>query len=724
MAAQVSVQLPNAPGWPDESHDPLLGSLDHHLRALLYENGWQRAVDLEAAFDSEQEAASLVAGLTGNHERRSVQNKWTRDLLLWQQRVGDSVRRVRSRIASARFDERLLSLQETRRPFTLVKEGLILAAVKQMCAPTRWRTRRAAKMALAPSTQERTDIERREKDKWTERVVAILVDAKAPVVQQARLAASPDLALAAVTGKKRARTIRSRVRVWYKVRLWLQIVLGIVFPRHIGHMLDYLNDLGDCARSFPASVNIALAFMEKAAGIVETDRISKNFLWLQNVEALTSRLQERAGGLEVAKAPNYPISMIIALELVVMSERAAYIRTLAWVLLLMIWCCLRYDDMQGLSPTRLLYSVACLRSVLGRSKTTGPGKRTGEVPCFCRVDATFAGVKWVHKGFELFKKLSAESECENRDYFLPKPGKDFESFIPGMLDYSYCSALTRQLHLTLRVPVRNESGHWEESEGQLIMAPSQLFWQQHSPRHFAPSVSAVLRAPADQRSFLGRWGINNPKQSNDYVLTSRQVILDLQALILKGISVGPSTYDEEDLFDQYRTWLSARSPLADPEPQIEILRCLNEQCVLQQIWPPVESAIIVEGDEDGFGSGPTMPLVDPLPPEAFLTNPSPVPDLEQAEEPPYWASIGRSGFRRLHRLGGCTTDRRACREWVQLTADEAQKQKSDQACKLCWPNLDDISTELPAEDSDSDSYSSESSSTSCSSQNPQVEASV
>lgn len=710
-----------APGWPDEEHDPLLGGLSHHLRVLLFENGWKRAVDLEASFDSVVEAESLIRSLPGNHEPISVCKRWAVELMTWQQSASYFVRRVRSRVAGTRFDERLLSLQSSRRPFVLLKESVLLATVKLMCVPVHWRTRRAAKMAAADGHQERTDIERREKEKWTAKVVAILVDADAPVVQQAKLASSPNLALSAVTGNKRARTIRSRVRVWYKVRLWLQMVLCVPFPLHIGHMLDYLNDLGheSCSKTFPASVSIALSFMEKAAGIPEAVRISKNFLWQQNVEALSSRLHERSGSLEVAKAPNYSVSMLIALELVVMSDRAAYIRVLAWVLLVMVWCSLRYDDMQSMSAARLTWSRFCLRSILGRTKTTGPGRRTGEIPCYCRSDATFAGVEWVETGFGLFKKLSKQSECSNRDYFLPRPAKDFESFVPGLLDYSYCSALTRQLHLSLKVPVRNELGKWQESEGQLISPPAHLFWQQHSPRHFAPSISAVLHAPADQRAFLGRWGINSPKLSNDYVLTSRQVILDLQGLILRGVSCGPSTYDEEDMFEQFRIWLEARSPGADAEQQIENLRCLNERCVLQQAWPPVSEAIILEENEDGFGPHSGTENADSLPADAFLTNTvdDKAPLVEDAD---FWVSVGRSGFRRLHRLGGCTTDRFSCREWIPLTAEQAQQQKADRACKLCWPGLEEQTREKPVEDSDADSYSSESSSTSESDQDDQA----
>ena len=84
-------------------------------------------------------------------------------------------------------------------------------------------------------------------------------------------------------------------------------------------------------------------------------------------------------------------------------------------------------------------------------------------------------------------------------------------------------------------------------------------------------------------------------------------------------------------------------------------------------------------------------------------------DVSEAEEPvrDYWASIGRTGFRRLHKVGGCCITPECCRNFVYLSASEAQIEKSDVACKRCWPDLQ-LGEEL---DSGSDAGVTESSST-------------
>ena len=206
---------------------------------------------------------------------------------------------------------------------------------------------------------------------------------------------------------------------------------------------------------------------------------------------------------------------------------------------------LRFDDVQGLSASRTTLSKTGLRSILGRSKTTGAGKRTGEIPCYVRLDASFSGHKWLEVGFKLFKEASGTVE---RDFFLPVPTDDLEDFGTRMLDYSYAAALSRKVLLGLRVPARVAEGGWVESEAHLIFDPAHLFQTEHSERHWATSVSAVLKVPRDGRNFLGRWGINGPQQSSDYVMTSRTVILEVQALMMRSICSGPSAYDEEDLF--------------------------------------------------------------------------------------------------------------------------------------------------------------------------------
>ena len=294
----VYVQAMAAPGWPDETKDPLFGSLPAPLVDLLISNGWDTAVRLEAAFDTEAEAEALVTELQGHNELRNVRRFWAKSLMRWQLSVAGSVRRVRARVANVGVDTRVLALYEQQRLQSRTVDAGMAAQVVSMCVQSRWKTRRSAKLAAAAGPQDRRLIEQKEKARWVDQIIGILKDAQAPIVQQAALTASPDLALAALAGKKRARTLRSRVRTWRRVRLWLSIVHGIEFPRHVGDMVDYVIDLGHgyCATSFPVQVGIALAFFEKLGGF--TTGIARSPLFVLNLDSLVTRLQEEPGALE------------------------------------------------------------------------------------------------------------------------------------------------------------------------------------------------------------------------------------------------------------------------------------------------------------------------------------------------------------------------------------------------------------------------------------------
>ena len=73
------------------------------------------------------------------------------------------------------------------------------------------------------------------------------------------------------------------------------------------------------------------------------------------------------------------------------------------------------------------------------------------------------------------------------------------------------------------------------------------FFTGHSPRHWAPSVSAAMGVPKEQRDFLGRWQIQHG--SNDYMLTAAQVIHSIQKLMTKGLLEGSDSYNEIELLE-------------------------------------------------------------------------------------------------------------------------------------------------------------------------------
>ena len=108
--------------------------------------------------------------------------------------------------------------------------------------------------------------------------------------------------------------------------------------------------------------------------------ISSNKLWTAAVDDIEAQIVSRVGA-EVRKAPPFFLSVLIALERYVVSNRPAFRKfLLAWMRLIKVYCCPRYDDCRGMRPSRLRLTAGGLRGVIVSSKTTGPSKKVCETP--------------------------------------------------------------------------------------------------------------------------------------------------------------------------------------------------------------------------------------------------------------------------------------------------------------------------------------------------------
>ena len=682
---------------PELHYDPLVLNLPDRLCALLWESGYRKALVVDGAFDDEVEALELIDSLEGINESTRVKSDWAVDLMMWKVHHANSFRRVRGRIATAPCDVKVVAVAKSLGKVSvgLPSTSVLASTVMQtFCKQTHWRTRLSARLASASGETDRSFLEAREKARWTDEVIRILKSAEAPICAQASLALDCDAALSSIVGKKRAKTLRARVRPWLRIRLWLSCVHGTEWPRHIGEMLDYIHDFhGECAKSLPVSIACSLAFFEKISGSPSSTWISTNPLWRAGIDDLVHQLQSKAGGMEVRKAPQYPIAVIIAMELYVTSVRPNYARAFCWTRLVKVWCSLRADDLQGLDPSRLTLTPLGLKGVLTRTKTTGPGKGIGEVAIYIHAKAGFSGSTWLRTGFLLWQ---SEAFSFKRDYFLPGPGKDADAPGKYLLLPSHCSALGRKLLLELHRPVRGADAVWREGEPELVPSPGHLFWSEHSERHWGPSVATAIGVSKDRADYLGRWAIN-AKQSHDYALTSKQVVLGVQVEMSKAVSHGPSHYEESELIDSYGTWLAERDPGVDTDSWTDQLQLLLPSGTaldfhLSQPWPLV-------------GVLPLIPLVPE--PDDFGGVLKYIAETVGEADSPFWASVGRTGFTRLHREGGCRTAKSF--KVKLLTAAQAEKDKSDSACKLCWPDLR-INVEESQDGSDSEEDGSTSSS--------------
>ncbi|CAE7730942.1 unnamed protein product, partial [Symbiodinium necroappetens] len=184
------------------------------------------------------------------------------------------------------------------------------------------------------------------------------------------------------------------------------------------------------------------------------------------------------------------------------------------------------------------------------------------------------------------------------------------------------------------------------------------FWTGHSARHVATSLAAALGVSKDRRDYLGRWAYAQ-HGSQDYVLTSRQVVQGVQNFICKCLIMGHTDggYTEEELFCTMRSYAEALHLAGD-----EIVKACS---VLQ--WDDVGATWKLGGNFPSFAVSPDRVRAAAGNMGADL--PGPYQDFEQEEDrddAPYFITISRKGFRRLHLSKKCAVRRENCLETLPI----------------------------------------------------------
>ena len=688
--------------------------LPDDLVRFLGEKGFGSSSVLEAALDKgdQDSADSLLEALEAPIVRSRL---WSSALMIWMDHVGEAAaKRHRKLIVCTNFADRALLVDAAATAAKREILDVLDSAVNLCIQPRVWRTRRQKELSEADTLSLRADIEKRERDRWLAQVISIIMEANLPVVAFAALATSAELAMKYVAGCRRAKTLRTRVRTWNKVRSWLSYVHSTVWPRHAGQMVDYVQDLviGDCGKTVPRAVFLALYFFETAGAVTE-DPISSNRLWVSYINGVETEIKERRKAV-VNKAPPLSLKMVISLELAVMSGRPCFAKVLAWLRLVKVWSCLRFNDHCGISPGSLRLTPGGLRGVIEVSKTTGPSKKAGHVPFFVHRHAGFSGHDWLKTGFDI---LASEPFSFERDFLLPCPNGDMSGAIRKMADYSSVSSWNRAMLLDLLEPVFDASGVWVEKVGaHFIHSPGHLYWREHSERHVLSEWSASLGIEKSRRDFLGRWGVNS-HGSNDYIACARMAVLGIHKEICEAISVGAESLDEFDLADSFRAFLVSRGldEVDAHEQSKEILmpKVGDLYFGLGQDWPLSSFSEVqlvpprVEGDDV------LMTASIPVGEEAQKVK----RDRKTFDEAPFWVSLTKKRrHRRLHRRGGCWLDPSVdCWDFEKIWS--LDKVTVDAKCVNCFgkgltPDASAGSAENTAEGDDLEERSSQESSSS------------
>ena len=267
-------------------------------------------------------------------------------------------------------------------------------------------------------------------------------------------------------------------------------------------------------------------------------------------------------------------------------------------------------------------------------------------------------------------------ENKSRDYFVFLSNPDLTEPVMHYASTERIAGMVRHVFTELGQPCRSRFQGWKLREDSKLVGDSAvMFWSGHSMRHFIPSVAASVDIGKEQRDFVGRWHVNL-HQSADYIHTSRQVVMNVQEKVNKSICEGEPYYDEGELMEELNEFLVGRSELT-PDRSVR----------KHNIWKKVQH---------GQSLGMTWPTLNPddIHEEAYQegTQGEQGAELEtqgggehsemEPKHCPYFVTISRkTGFRRLHKFGGCGIMPWNCQrvEWL----NEVKKDCADACCKGC-----------------------------------------
>ena len=382
-----------------------------------------------------------------------------------------------------------------------------------------------------------------EKKKYSLLFSNFFKEAKLPIVDHISVLGNVETAWYHLFAARRGNTLKNRYKAWKPFRDWLEVNRARTFPLGVKDAIDYMESRIEdgCGKTVPESFSVALHFVETLGRVPEVDRISGDELWKNHVKSWTAELAQDAPPRKPAEM--FTVAMIISLELVVVDESSpSFIRCLSWVVLCMVWASLRCDDVQSILPHRLMLSNFGLRMVLAKTKTTGHDKAQKEVQAFVHRLASLTGADWLGVGFSLWSEPPYNFK---RDFLVMEPAGNFDGPKKRFMTVENLSSYIKMLLGQLKVPRRTAAG-WELVP-TLLLLPDGLesHFSGHSARNFMTSVAAVLGYGRDARAYLGRWAMGMTS-SEEYVRTSRQVVLGIQRAVNKSIVEGRDVEYFED----------------------------------------------------------------------------------------------------------------------------------------------------------------------------------
>ena len=642
------------------------------LQGLLGEHGWTDSRVLIQELDSREEATSLVATLVTSDSAPTWDCEALVDSLLsWKQTYAGQVERFRKVKLRSYCNDLVGKERQEPKEKLLYTSMSVIGAKAPKSLPSNWSSRRESLLSICDDPKEKQHIEETERLRWLDILAGYLMECSFPVVLEIADHPAPRQLLGKVFGAKRSKTLRRRAKTWATIRDWFMHVFGAPYPASISQLLSFADDYftADTGKTVPLNIAVTLQFMEKAGGIRAENQLSQHILWKGYIESATASAQ--VGRTTVKRAPMFTTAMIISLEILVCSPGPRYRRAMAWLRLVKIWAGLRGGDCQGIDPDRLVLGGSQLKGVLTVTKTTGPGKKVLEVGFYVHRHASYSGQDWLAIGLSIWQ---SEDFAFSRDFFVPRCGPGEDLPVRKMASACFMSGYNHHLLLCLFEPRRSGSG-WGATGERLIVSPGHLHWKEHSERHYLPTVAAAADVPKEKRDYTGRWGLGR-HQSDEYILSSQQIVREVQVAVLRFVSHGDPGFDETEVLDGYRTALIAAGvgewTAYESMERHQVLHLGDTGNSLHQSWPLDLS--IPMPDDDFTEVAKARKMWDEMDKQSLL----------EAQEPPYWVSISqKKGLRKLHRTEVCSAIKWLCRNYEEV--ENIDTAREDSRCLKCFP---------------------------------------
>ena len=487
-----------------------------------------------------------------------------------------------------------------------------------------------------------------------------------------------------VTGRRRASTLRQRLKTFEQISKWYLRRYGLRYSSDVGLFIEYLEMLADepCGRTVPRTRLCALAMMEMFADFDPDERVSSDRLVIETVNSLEVKLGVNAN--EPIKATLVPLVLIMALELYTASNRKKFLRFVACNELLKVYGVMRGDDLKGLMTSSIRFGKHNVRLLkLRRTKSTGSGRKIEWLVVAVDYSCDLTSSGWLEAAEVLLKDPSL---MWDRDYLMAMPHEDLEAALHVPACYEDARAFTTAVLDDLKVPVWNTNAEkWEESEETLLIPGLSDLWGAHSARGVLPSMAADQGAGKEARDYLGHWQGDG---SDAYSRNARAAIANIQRDVMARLKSRPHEIDEDEIFEQIWVHLPKRGYTPEAiRDQIERLRFDH------YMWP----GVTVAGTEDDSHSAvePTEVHVDgdeaTVAEEIEGTRKAKVARLNGEADVIvrgfYILAHTRKNIT-LHRDGGCY--RTQCPEHYFSKHDSVSEYCSGdytQKCKLCFGEL-------------------------------------